>query len=535
MYRIMLVDDEAGVRNSIKAKIDWEAAGFCIDREATNGAEALELLREGPLPDVIITDIRMPKMDGVAFAKACKERYPELRVVVLSGYSDFEYTKAAIQLGVRDYLLKPVVRNELSSLLSDIAAELQTQEEMLVIRKQHEMQTNQMLQVMQEHFIWQLVKDEWFRESAVKERLLQLQLPDLAVEGLEARFIVAEMRIPHGRLEDGGERKDLLHLAFQMLCRESAEKRSGVYPIYDINHPAMMYFLVLEHSSESNGVETFTKDLQRDIKRFLRVESVLGIGESVRGLRQLKDGYVSCMLSWSRSTVSSSRQTPDGNMMELTNVFTPEVERKFIQAIENADMRSFEKQLASIFPTGQDTPMFAFTFLALRIILLFNAIAKKFELEDRSLQKYVWNCQMSVRDYHSREQVLEQLTVMARLVMEEVRRTRFSSGQQLIAAIRKYVDDNFSYDLTLSYLADLFHLNETYLSGLFKQNTGVTFSDYVTRLRMDKAAALLKENELKLTDIAILVGYSSPSYFSTAFKKCYGVSPKEYREQMVKA
>ncbi|HZG74809.1 MAG TPA: AraC family transcriptional regulator, partial [Paenibacillus sp.] len=114
---------------------------------------------------------------------------------------------------------------------------------------------------------------------------------------------------------------------------------------------------------------------------------------------------------------------------------------------------------------------------------------------------------------------------------EEVRKTRYTGGQKLIEAVRRYVEENFGYELALSSIASMFHLNETYLSGLFKQHVGMTFSDYVTQLRMNKAAELLKEGGFKLTDIAMLAGYSSASYFSTSFKKYYGMSPKEYREK----
>jgi len=283
----------------------------------------------------------------------------------------------------------------------------------------------------------------------------------------------------------------------------------------------------------SRFMDDFVRKLKRNIKSYLRVESVLGIGEPISGLRQLKDGYASSMLAWSQSTIQSDKAEPNRNMLALTHAFSPEVERKLMQTIESLDMPAFTKQLHTIFSADRDTPMFVFTFLTLRIILLFNAIAKKFELGDASLQSYLWNCQMTVRDYSSREQVLEQLHEMAQLVMNEVRKTRFSSGQQMIEAIRNYVDENFSYELTLAALADMFHLNETYLSGLFKTSVGVTFSDYVTKLRLSKAAVLLEENELKLTDIATLVGYSSSSYFSTAFKKYYGKGPKEYREELL--
>ncbi|MDD9271664.1 response regulator [Paenibacillus sp. GCM10023248] len=535
MYTIMLIDDEVGVRNGIKAKIDWESAGFVIAQEASNGAEALRLLQEHPLPDAVITDVRMPQMDGIAFVKACKEKYPELRVVVLSGYSDFEYMKAAIQFGVKDYLLKPVGRSEVIALLGKLSLELEQDRNRLRELEQEELKNNQLLLLMQEQVIWQLVKDEWFSIATVKERMEQLHLSGLAVDDLRAQFAAVEMRIPQGRLDDWSERKDLLYLAFQMLCREYAEKREQVYPFGASSHPAMMHFLILVKDAESHArlMDDFVRELKRNIQRYLRVESVVGVGEPISGLRQLKDGYASSMLAWSQSTVHSDRAEPNRSVLAMTHAFSPEVERKLVQTVENLDMPAFTKQLQAIFAEDRDTPMFVFTFLTLRIILLFNAIAKKFELGGASLQSYLWNCQMTVRDYSSREQVLEQLHDMAQLVMNEVRRTRFSSGQQMMEAIRNYVDENYSYELTLASLADMFHLNETYLSGLFKQSAGVTFSDYVTKLRLSKAVQLLKENELKLTDIATLVGYSSSSYFSTAFKKHYGKGPKEYREELL--
>lgn len=535
MFKVMIVDDEVGVRNSIKAKIDWIAAGFEVALEASNGEEALQLLDQHPLPDVVISDIRMPQMDGITFIRNCKERYPQLKMVVLSGYSDFEYMKAAIQLGVKDYLLKPVVRSDLTSLLSQLSDELKEELHRSLEEQLDQMKNRQQLKILQEQLLLQLVKDEWLSIPVIKERLQQLQLSELAIDDLHAQFVTVEMRFPQSRLEDWRERKDLFHLAFQMLCRETAERWEHVYPFYDVSHPSMMVFLVILNESkvENRFADRFVKELRSNVKKYLRVENVTGIGEAIKGLGQLKNGYASSILSWSQSTTQTAACHGDRSLLKLTHQFTPEVERKLVHAVENLDMEAFTRQVQSIFSPEQDCPMFVFTFISLRIILLFNSIAKKFEIGDASLQKYLWNCQMTVRDYQSREQVLEQLYELTRLVMDEVKKTRFSNGQYMVEAVRNYVEENFSYELTLSNLADMFHINETYLSGLFKQHVGMTFSDYVTKLRMNKAELLLREEDLKLTDIAMLVGYSSSSYFSTAFKKYYGKSPKEAREDLM--
>lgn len=536
MYEIMLVDDEKGIRNSIKAKIDWEAAGFRIVSEASSGNEALQLLEQGPLPQLVISDIRMPQMDGIEFIRICKKKYPLLRTVVLSGYSDFDYLKSAIQLGVKDYLLKPVARAELNELLGRLSEEFEQEQKNLQISQYDHLRKNEQLRLMQENFLLQMVKDEWYSLAAIKERLQQLQLTPLTADDLKLQFVAVEMRVPTGRMADRQDRRDLLNLAFQMLCRETAAKWKEIYPFYDVANSAMMYFLVIMKSGPEHAdrTERFVEELKRNIASYLKLECVTGIGEEVKGLKRLKNGYASCMLSWSQSTVYKDGEGERNWVMELTLAFTPEVERKLVQAIENLDMSTFRQQLDTIFSSERDMPMFAFTFLALRILLMFSSIAKKFELGGSALQKYLWNCQMTISDYQSREGVLGQIDELAQLVMEEVKKLRFSSGQHMVEAVRKYVEENFSYELTLSSLAEMFHLNETYLSGLFKQHVGITFSDYVTKLRMAKAEQLLQENELKLTDIAMLVGYSSSSYFSTSFKKNMGKSPKDYREWYLK-
>lgn len=533
VYSIIIVDDEAGVRNSIKAKIDWNAAGFQIEAEASNGEEALALLQERRLPDVLITDIRMPQMDGIGLITACKLLYPSLKLVVLSGYSDYSYMQAAIQAGVKDYLLKPVGRKELTDLLAKLSAEIALEHTGEQLQRAEQRQREQQLLSLQEQMLLRLVKEEFYSLLLIKERLEQLHLSALIDEQLQARFIAVEMRVPPGRLGDGREHIDLLHMAFQMLCRETAIGYSGIHPFYDASHPSMMHFLVekAEADDGADSTERFIRQIKQNIQKYLRLDSVVGVGEMVKGVRQFKNGYSSSMLSWSRSTIHGTNGAGDPGVQDLIAAFSPEIERQLVVSVENGDYKSYSALIERIIPRGIDYPMFTFTFIASRILLLFHSIAKKYEAGEAVLQKRLWDCQMTIGDFHSREQVLGQLEELARLVMKEALKTRSSSGQTIVKAVQKYVDDNFAYELTLTSLAGMFHLNETYLSGLFKQHAGVTFSEYITSLRMNKAGELLVQSGLKLTDIAMLVGISSSSYFSTSFKKYYGMSPKEYRER----
>lgn len=541
MNSIIIVDDEIGVRNSIKAKINWHEAGFYIAGEAQNGQEAIRLLETGPLPDVLMTDIRMPHIDGIELIKNCKQLYPELKIVVLSGYSDYEYMQVAIHAGVKDYLLKPIRRRELVELLHKLSVELQSERSIEARQRVEQAQREQHLQASREALLLRLAKDESTGMLTVKERIEALGLTQLLELGerRKVRFMTVEMRVPKGRLDGNDHHIDLLRLAFGMLCRELAGEHEGILPFYDASHPAMIHFVIIETSDsarpaiDKQNAKQFAAEIRYNIVQYLKLDCVIGLGEPVSDVLQFKNAFSSCMLSWSRSTVDGIACDTAGSLPNMMNVFTPELERQLTVAIESGDQAAFSTYMLRIFPRNADYAMFSFTFMASRLLLLLHAIAKKYEdgTSDGTLQKLLWDCQMTIGDFQSREAVAAHLEELGQLVMDAAQKARGATHGSIAAAVQKYVDDNYTYELTLTGLAEMFYLNETYLSGLFKQHAGATFSDYVTRLRMNKAGELLRDSDLKLTDIAMLVGISSSSYFSTSFKKFYGMSPKEYREQ----
>ncbi|WP_019911911.1 helix-turn-helix transcriptional regulator [Paenibacillus sp. HW567] len=392
------------------------------------------------------------------------------------------------------------------------------------------------LRQMQMSFLQQMVKDECYSLAAMKKRLQQLQLAPLAEDDLRLQFAAVEMKLPAGRIANRQKRRDLLQLDFQRLCRETAGHWRGIYPFGDAANPAMMLFLVIvkqgpKHARKS---QLFVEELQRNIASCLKLECITGIGEEVKGLKRRKNGYASCMLSWSQSTVRKDGDGKPEYVQELTQAFTPEMERSLTQAIETLDAGALSQQLDAMFSSEEEAPLPYCNLLALRLLLLLLSIARKFEPHGSALQKYLWNCQKTITSEQSCKGIRGQIDELAQLVMEEVKKVRCSGGRQMAEAVRKYVEENFYYELTVSSLADKFHLLESELPGLFKQHVGVAFSNYVTKLRMTKSEQLLQENELRLADISMLAGYSSTSHFSVSFKKYSGTSPKEYRKQYLK-
>ncbi|MCE3200214.1 helix-turn-helix transcriptional regulator [Paenibacillus sonchi] len=431
---------------------------------------------------------------------------------------------------MRDYLLRPEAYEELHELPGNPGREFGSKAQNQRVPDHGDLRKNDQVQLLQESFLLQMVGDEWPNLTVIRERLQQLGLAPLAADDLRLQCAAAEARMPSETLADRRERRNLLNLAFQKLCRETSSDYKGIYPFGSTADSAIMYFLVILKPGAEHARKTrrFMEQLNHSVASELKMECVSGIGGEVKGLKRLKNSYASCMLPWARSG-SGKEGDVRYRDLELSPAFTPEVERKLKQLIENPDMHGFRQQLDSLMNNERDIPVI--TFLALRLVLLLASIAKKFELGSSSLQRYIWNSRMPVVNAHSCEEVRRLLDELALLVMEEVKKVRFSDGRHLIEAVRKYAGENFCCRLELSSLAEMFYLNEADLPRQFKQHVGIAFSDYITKLRMTKAEQLLQDNGLKVGDIARLAGYSGFGGFSSAFKKYSGQSPKAYRER----
>ncbi|MFC0470674.1 response regulator [Halalkalibacter kiskunsagensis] len=527
MMKVIITDDEIQVRKGLRMKVDWEEEGFEIVAEASNGKEALELLENGVV-DLIITDMRMPIMDGVELAKHCHEQFPNVKVIVLSGYSDFDFVRGSMKEGVRDYLLKPVAPDELEEALRRIRKEIEEE-------KQNQLESDRMrqlvhshLQEVQDQYFLHLVKEEWLQLAMVKERLHQLQLEELAHEFVTVQFVTVEIR----ENDDKSKRLKEFGLPFQLLCKEIAKEHAGAYSFYDPNYTNMVQFLQLTDSKTPNRTSDLVKNVQENVKKYLHLETVIGIGNVVRGLKEFRNGYISSLLAWSQSQLGSESQVIDetGTREEVFD-FSPDFERRLTNAIENVDFEVFKENLKKVLGRGENQSVMSFSMAANRVLFLLGSLAKKYDIETKDIQSTIWNCQQRIWELTSQHKVMEYLMQLAQLIVEKVRAARFSN-HKLIDSIKHYLDEHYANEISLTSLSKLFHINSAYLSETFKNKVGQNFSDYLVSIRMEKAKQFLQDKHLKIIDVANLVGFSSSGYFSTVFKKHFGQTPVEFRKSI---
>ena len=512
--KVLITDDEAQVRKGLLWKIDWEKEGFTVVGEASNGREALHILEEKD-PDIVLTDVRMPIMDGIALVKEMAIRHPKVKTIILSGYADFEYVRASMHEGVKRYLLKPVDPEELSSALKDIKDEL-------ISEKAEEYRTDRAKKLMQdqlaeikEQYLLQLVRNEWAGLSISEEKLMYLGLDTFCSE--DVRFLSVEIR---GSMS----RSDLraLFLPFRMICRELAGERAISF--VDASYPHMVHYI-----SRIGDVKGLATDVQQAAKNLLGLESVIGLGKPVRGARALKSGYESSILAWGQSSINIESQLIDDNKRENDPDFPDEAEKVLNAYIEQGNGYLLQSFLTNLLE--RQSSVMDFTLTANRILLHLNILAGKYDPKRVEVGEEVWKCQISIWEMTSYKEVTHQLTELSGRIMRMASKLKApANGEEVVSQVKAYMDIHYATDMSLATLAGQFHINAAYLSELFKAQVGQNFTDYLISLRMKKAKELLGDTGLKVIDIAHICGFSSSGYFSTVFKKKFGVKPIDYRK-----
>jgi len=535
MYRVLLVDDELEIRNGMKLKIDWQALGYEIAGEAQDGREALSLL-ERERVDLILTDIRMPVMSGLELLKQCAENYPRTKTIVLSGYDDFHFVKAALQCGAKDYLLKPVVRSELSALLGKLREELDAERSAASSDEEAKRSLSESRSVLREQLVLEWIgEDENGRLPALRGEAKRLGMDGWLGDEAHLQVVSAEYRVPDGRFGERSEGGGLFRLAYQLLFRETLQRlewaADSAYAFYHRGYPTMMNAVLSSPDPETGERrrEELCRVLQDNVRKYLRAEAVIGVGHPFVGAAGLRPGFLSALQAWSRSRSGAVAQVVSADLeSEAYGEPLPEAEKRLALALDNADLESFSATAEAILQSDR-YPLKSVAAFVLRVILLLDQAARKHRLDIPGTEAWMYP-EASWKPW-SGGSALPYLIDLASRVVDGIKSARLAGGASAVEEIRRTIETSYMNELGLTMLADRYHLHPTYLSELFKKQTGSTFSDYVTQVRLSKAAELLRDPQMRLADIAELVGFANASYLSSVFKKQYGVSPNDYRQQ----
>lgn len=537
MYKVLVVDDEILARVGIKSIIPWNELGFEYVGECENGQKALEISREVK-PDIIITDIKMPVMNGIELIRAVKSEKIGSKFIVLSSYDDFEYVKEAMQLGAEDYVLKLQMEPEsLLKVLTDVCRKVD-QERMVSQRGEFgQMQLKRDIPALREMLMKELMlgteRDEETIAECIRESGLLLKPQNI---------ICLAIKVENFQMDSSDGNINLLIQSITNIAEEMIQNYGYGY----VSRNSMdTFILVCSLNDRENGgsAEKTVERLTRDIRDFLRdtmnLTVFMGVSNVYQSYRDIKHAYREVVKTAGKDIVYSSdgvihynsiKNLPDKgsgipleiNLNELDNSL-----RAFdTQRIE----ASFNIIKSAISEMGYASKRYLDGVCHIMIFII-----NMFIQENHISPNDIWG-----KDQNPYRQIellgtLEDFTDWILNVQGSICRVISQDKDQktIILKAKQFINNHYKENISLEIVAEYLHISPNYFSKLFSEEAEEGFVDYVTRVRIDSAKELLKTTQYKVYEVAEMVGYDNTHYFSRLFKKATGISPIDYKAHSV--
>lgn len=532
--KVLIVDDEASVHEQLEAVIPWEALGWSIIGHCYNGEDACRFTTEFR-PQLIVTDIRMPMMDGLSFMEWLKQSGIPAEVIVLSGYGDFEYSRPAFLQGAFDYMLKPVNGAELLQVLGRAVDKIHQASDALAMQIKEKAVLHNGLTVMQDEFMTSVVDSSEIDENEliVSAAELSIPLPEASYTTIVVKLFELDERI-HERYE--GDRS-VFYFAARNIIKET----------FIAGAPALVFrplsksneFVVLYSGSvrDNERLQRVVGKLHRALARYLKVKVKIGLSTCKTRISKLPESYREGALALESMLLNGSDAVGAYSSGESGSVISPSAIWKEISmllgtlldfgALRDGELlrqkveEAFGEQQLSVI-SGQE--------LKHTFSMLLDKIEGKAPGREVALLVGEGKSRLSELKLPQMKVLLQR--IVSYMLEQSVKDTRTKSGKQLIEIIRGYVQEHYR-TVNLEDISQTYFMSKNYFCSLFKNVTGESFMDYLTAVRMEQAKRLLLESELKTYEIADLVGYKDQRYFSQVFKKATGLQPTQFRQQAV--
>ncbi|MDO5425198.1 MAG: response regulator transcription factor [Eubacteriales bacterium] len=519
MHTVLLVDDEPVILKSMRQVIPWEELGFQIIGTAADGEEALAFAQQRQ-PELVITDVMMPRMNGIELAKKLRNQFPGIEIVILSGYDEFDYAQSAMRAGVVEYLLKPTRKAELVAALQRIHGRISQKRAFQENMEKLKGEVQKQMQVMKNQFFCDLTygaAGETDLFAALREYRSPLQGRPYYLCCFDLDQDGPEKALP--------EKRALLWLQLNLIL--SAKMTEMEYFEYFERGLSLYHIFETE-----DGLEQVLTEAIQELRGLTGVSVSVGISRQYRELGQLAAARRDCEIALEeRCNLGENSCIPyeEVRLFEKDmQAFDQELRNAICVKIRALNQEAAETMVRELYEKMKSEKAIYQQFYSqtMRILLeLYNLAG-----EDGTVQKGLEKAFSRLSDYKTADALMELVIEWMRKVIQTADRKKGSRNQELVAQVTAYVEQNLGREITLQDAADAVHLSKNYLCSIFKKERGETFFQYLTTARMEKAKQLLKETDYKVYTIAEKTGYSDYAYFAQVFKKSVGVTAAEYRE-----
>ncbi|SHN81126.1 two-component system, response regulator YesN [Paenibacillus sp. ov031] len=528
MYRVLLVDDEEDVREGLVVEVDWEALDLRIVGLAENGREALEMA-ERVEPDIVVTDISMPFMDGLELARRLRERNPLVKVVILTGYDEFDYARQAVSLSVDEYLLKPFSAGHLTELLTRLRAQMAA-----------EVAEREDVQQLRDHYYTSLP----LLQADLMATLLHRQKSPEYIHG----------KAKQCGLDLHGERYGVSVLTLHMDGDQSADAELKQFAALNIAaevwtehgaghafmHQETIVLLYVDRWGGEDGEKRQQQALEnvmRSINHYLRIPATVGSGSIVNTLAGVKHAYEDALLALDYRLVPGTDPLiyiADVERQTAGKLRFDELKQQTLtRCLKAGTQAELEDALEIIF--REITVEHGRSDIQLYLIEVLTNVWKAAQASGEAMEDIFGAGFQLYADLFRLPGLSEaqgKVHEVCLLVQHRIASGRQHVYKDIVEQALSFTKEHYADpDLSIQKVCGHLHISSGYFCGIFKKEVQLTFLQYLMQIRMEAAKELLRSTEMKSFEIAGQVGFAEPNYFSFCFKKHIGVSPKEYRKQ----
>ncbi len=527
MYKVMIVDDEVLVRVGLKTTIDWESIGFTIAAEAANGEQAYENYLKYK-PEVIITDIKMPKQDGLWLVDKIRNEDGEAKILVLTCYDEFSYVRKALKAGAYDYILKSEIEDEeLIKLMSSLKEKMDSEN-----RAEAEKEKKPDLEDLKRSLVSELVKNGFHMEERLVKALKDLKFP--VSDTLYAFFSISVLP----NKEAQGDTAQVNHAVKNILFEQFRQASIAYIDIQQLN-PFLLF--LSSPDLKAAGIKKMFAAAANGALQYFNIplngiysglfDQIEQAGDVYREFSEKAQVLFYKMKDTSTLVSADTVHFKEPDVFELKKTYN----KSFIEAIghENLDkVKEWTEETGQYFESSLVSPMIVKIFYLNLMGDLFSSYG--LYLSNREIFESHKTYHYQIEHSDRLDNIIGLLYRVSEKLILEIRNLRYHNSKFMINQALNFIKYHYMEKISLDDVADELNISKHYLSSIFKKETGENMSLYINKLRIEKAKQLLLESDIKIKEVFEKVGYSDQQYFSKVFKKITGMTVIEYKEGMAR-
>ncbi len=537
MLKVFLVEDEVVMRNGIKNNIPWEQEGFEFVGEASDGELAYPLIKREK-PDILITDIRMPFMDGLELSRLVKKELPQIKIIILSGYNEFDYAKTAISIGVTDYLLKPISSAKLLEAVKKVGDMIEKEQDNVRLMERYEKEMEENI-LQEKHKLW---------GALASNRLSTIELLEkgqrLGMDFTASAYLVFLFKL----MQEGDATgcSDELNRASEKVNSLSSTWEK----VLSFDRSPEGWAFLIKGESETEVLETFAetkKELLNLVAAYPKVEYFGGLGSIVQRIGDIQNSYKEAARAFSSRFFLDANQIADSAEMvpvqneedgkiDVSKMLSKKREHELVEKFfKNGTVEEVDSFLDELFQNIGEQNCKSLLYRQYVVMDLFfcaTDFLENLEIGTEELPEECRDINQIVEKAGNAQSLRHQIGILfseTMMLRDGHSKKKYS---KLLEDAKAFIDENYKHDdMSLNMVAAQVNISPSYFSTIFSNEMGQTFVEYLTYVRLEKARELLMCSNMRTAEIGYEVGYKDSHYFSYIFKKVVGCSPKEYRNR----